>query len=342
MRPSRSRSITSRSPVPARRGEALRRSPCDAPGNVCFRFARRRGGGARGVRPRRAYQRSSSSTTALRRRHRAARGGWRAGAGELTLYAATQVPHHVRRHVTEQLGLPRRRRCAWCRPMSAAASATRASTIPRRPSSPGRRGGCGRPVKWIASRNESFLSDTQARDHATHAELALDARRPFPRLARRRPSPISAPMSRPSAPRSRAPSTARCSPACTARPRSTSKSPASSPTRVPTDAYRGAGRPEACYVLERLADRAARELGIDRAEIRRRNLIPKTAMPYKTPIGPTYDCGDFPKIFGQALIADYVSFSQRASASPKRGRCAASASPAISNPRASRLRASPA
>jgi aerobic carbon-monoxide dehydrogenase large subunit len=81
---------------------------------------------------------------------------------------------------------------------------------------------------------------------------------------------------------------------------------------LPTDAYRGAGRPEACYVLERLADRAAAELGIDRAEIRRRNLVPCSAMPYKTPIGPTYDCGDFPKIFGRALeLADYPHFTKR-------------------------------
>jgi carbon-monoxide dehydrogenase large subunit len=73
-------------------------------------------------------------------------------------------------------------------------------------------------------------------------------------------------------------------------------------------------------VLERRADRAARELGLDRAEIRRRNLIPKSAMPYKTPVGPTYDCGDFPEILGQALVAaDYVSFAQRRRESEKRG-----------------------
>jgi carbon-monoxide dehydrogenase large subunit len=81
---------------------------------------------------------------------------------------------------------------------------------------------------------------------------------------------------------------------------------------TPTDAFRGAGRPEACYVLERLADLAARQLGIDRAEIRRRNLIPPSAMPYKTPIGPTYDCGDFPKIFARTLaLADYDGFEKR-------------------------------
>ena len=90
---------------------------------------------------------------------------------------------------------------------------------------------------------------------------------------------------------------------------------------VPTDAYRGAGRPEACYVLERLADRAANELSIDRSEIRRRNLVPSSAMPYKTPIGPTYDCGDFPKVFARALeIADYAHFSQRRLETKRAGR----------------------
>ncbi len=89
---------------------------------------------------------------------------------------------------------------------------------------------------------------------------------------------------------------------------------------VPTDAYRGAGRPEACYVLERLADAAAAKLNLDRAEIRRRNLIPREAMPYKTPIGPTYDCGDFPKIFERALaLADYAAFAKRRAEAARRG-----------------------
>jgi carbon-monoxide dehydrogenase large subunit len=110
---------------------------------------------------------------------------------------------------------------------------------------------------------------------------------------------------------------------------------------VPTDAYRGAGRPEACYVLERLADQAARELGIDRAEIRRRNLIPAQAMPYKTPIGPTYDCGDFPKVFSRALVlADYQGFGTRREAAAARECCAVSASRATWNHRAWRRRGS--
>ena len=90
---------------------------------------------------------------------------------------------------------------------------------------------------------------------------------------------------------------------------------------VPTDAYRGAGRPEACYVLERLADEAARVLGMDRAEIRRRNLVPVEAMPYKTPIGPTYDCGNFPKVFSRLLeVADYEGFAARQSSAVRTGK----------------------
>jgi carbon-monoxide dehydrogenase large subunit len=91
--------------------------------------------------------------------------------------------------------------------------------------------------------------------------------------------------------------------------------------KVPTDAYRGAGRPEACFVLERLADEAARATGLERAEIRRRNLIPASAMPYRTPVGPTYDCGDFPKIFERALQAGgYAGFAARKAESERRGK----------------------
>src|SRR5262249_14505617 len=90
---------------------------------------------------------------------------------------------------------------------------------------------------------------------------------------------------------------------------------------LPTDAYPGAGRPEAADRIERLADRAAAELGLDRAEIRRRNLVPASAMPYKTPIGPTYDCGNFAKIFGRVLeLAVYDGFAARRAAARWAGR----------------------
>ncbi len=81
---------------------------------------------------------------------------------------------------------------------------------------------------------------------------------------------------------------------------------------LPTAPYRGAGRPEASYALERLVDEAARVTGIDPIKLRRRNLIKKSAMPYKTAVGTTYDSGDFEPILDKALeLADYAGFKQR-------------------------------
>jgi carbon-monoxide dehydrogenase large subunit len=81
---------------------------------------------------------------------------------------------------------------------------------------------------------------------------------------------------------------------------------------VPVDAYRGAGRPEACYVVERLVDTAAREMGIDPGELRRRNFIAKDAYPYQTPVALTYDSGDYFTTLEMALkAADHSGFEQR-------------------------------
>ena len=238
---------------------------------------------------------------------------------KLTLYSATQVPHHIRRYVSEQLGM---------------------SEGSIRVIAPDVGGGFGykgkhhpeeiivawaarrlrRPIKWVASRSESFVADNQGRDHITHAELALDARGYFCALRVETFANLGAYVSTfgaaiPSAIYSALLAGVYRTPAifvqCTGVFTNT----------VPTDAYRGAGRPEACYVLERLADRAANELSIDRSEIRRRNLVPSSAMPYKTPIGPTYDCGDFPKVFARSLeIADYAHFSQRRLDAKRAGR----------------------
>jgi aerobic carbon-monoxide dehydrogenase large subunit len=175
----------------------------------------------------------------------------------------------------------------------------------------------GRPVKWIAGRRESFISDTQGRDHRTHAELALDGEGRFLALKVATTADLGAYVSTFGA--------AIPGPIYSALLAGVYRTPAIHvevtgvlSNSVPTDAYRGAGRPEACYVLERLADQAARELGMDRAELRRRNLIPRAAMPYKTPVGPTYDCGDFPRILERALqAADYQGFPARRAASTK-------------------------
>jgi carbon-monoxide dehydrogenase large subunit len=240
-------------------------------------------------------------------------------SGGLTLYAATQVPHHVRRLVTEQLGLSEGA-IRVVAPDVGGGFGYKGKHYPEETVVAWAARRLGRPVKWVASRSESFLADNQARDHATHAELALDREGHFLALKVSTVANLGAYVSTVGA--------AIPSAIYSALLAGLYRTPAihvevigAFTNTLPTDAYRGAGRPEACYVLERLADRAARELGLDRAEIRSRNLIPKSAMPYKTPIGPTYDCGDFPEIFGQALIAaDYVSFAHRKRESAARGR----------------------
>ena len=236
----------------------------------------------------------------------------------LTLYSSTQVPHHIRRFVAEQLGIAETA-LRVIAPNVGGGFGYKGKHYPEETILAWVARRLQRPVRWTASRSESFTSDYQARDHVTHAELALDRDGHFLALRVETLANLGAYVSTfgaaiPSAIYSsllagvyRTPA---ISIACTGVFTNT----------VPTDAYRGAGRPEACYVLERLADQAASELGIDRVEIRRRNLIPPKAMPYKTPIGPTYDCGDFPKVFERALaIADHTGFEARRTAAARRG-----------------------
>src|SRR5262249_17479452 len=150
-----------------------------------------------------------------------------------------------------------------------------------------------------ATRAESFVGDTQARDHHTHAALALDGDGHFLALHVQTCAALGGYLSTfganiPSAIYTGLFAGPYRTPAIFVEVTGVFTN------TTPTAAYLGAGRPEACYLLERLADAAAARLGIARAEIRRRNFIPPSAMPYKTPIGPTYFCGAFPKIFARA------------------------------------------
>ena len=216
-----------------------------------------------------------------------------------TLYCGTQAPHHIRRYVCEELGLDEGALRVVSRDMGGGFG-YKGKHYPEETLVVWASRRLRRPVKWIARRTESFLSDTQGRDHVTRAELALDDDGHFLAVRVHTRADLGAYVSSFGA--------AIPGPIYTALLAGVYKTPAVFvevtgvfSNTVPTDAYRGAGRPEACYVLERLADLAARQLGIDRAEIRRRNLIPASAMPYQTPVGPTYDCGDFPRVFERAL-----------------------------------------
>ncbi len=295
----------------------------DAPGNICFRYTR---GDAAAVEA--AFAGAAHVTRIDLVNHRIAGAALEPraviGVPDATgfaLYAATQVPHHVRRLVTEQLGLPEGA-IRVVSPDVGGGFGYKGKHYPEETAIAWAARRLGSPVKWVAGRTESFLSDTQARDHATHAELALGRDGQFLGLRVSTTANLGAYVSTVGA--------AIPSAIYSALLAGLYRTPAIHievtgvfTNTLPTDAYRGAGRPEACYVLERLADRAARELGLDRAEIRRRNLIPRAAMPYKTPIGPTYDSGDFPVIFEQALAAgDYAGFAARRRAAKARGRLA--------------------
>ena len=230
--------------------------------------------------------------------------------GKLTLYCATQVPHHIRRVVCEQLNLPQTA-IRLVAPDVGGGFGYKGKHYPEETIVAWAARRLRRPVKWIGTRSECFVSDNQGRDHQTHAELAFDGEGHFLALRVDTVANLGAYVSTfgagiPSAIYSALLAGVYRTPAIAVQ------SIGVFTNTLPTDAYRGAGRPEACYVLERLADEAAHVLGLDRAEIRRRNLIAADAMPYKTPIGPTYDCGNFPKILSRLLeVAEYEGFARR-------------------------------
>jgi aerobic carbon-monoxide dehydrogenase large subunit len=251
---------------------------------------------------------------------RAALAEYEPATGDYTLYTSTQLPHVARVLIgVLMLGIPERK---------------------LRVVAPDVGGGFGskqvvyaeeglvtwaarkleRPVKWVADRSEAFQSDAQGRDHVTHAELALDRDGKFLGLRVSTLANIGAYVSTfgPNIPTNlygpllAGPYT---TPAiyCEVKVVFTNT--------VPTDAYRGAGRPEATFVLERLVDVAAQGLGIDRVEIRRRNMIPRDAFPYQTPVMLQYDSGDYEGTLARALeVSRWSSFSARREEAAGRGK----------------------
>jgi aerobic carbon-monoxide dehydrogenase large subunit len=178
----------------------------------------------------------------------------------------------------------------------------------------------GRPVKWTSTRSEAFLSDAHGRDHVTHAELALTADGRFRGLRVRTLANMGAYLSTfaPAIP-TYLHATLLSGPYVI--PAIYAEVKAIFTNTVAVDAVRGAGRPEATYLLERLVDKAARELGIDRVEIRRKNLIKPDQFPYQTPVALQYDIGEYEATLDMALKAiDYERFPERRAASEARGK----------------------
>jgi carbon-monoxide dehydrogenase large subunit len=169
----------------------------------------------------------------------------------------------------------------------------------------------GRPVAWMATRSEAFLSDQQARDTVTEAELAIDEKGRFLALRVKHTANLGAFIGSVGA-HIQTNNFSRCFPGMYAIPRVVVGVQCAFTNTLPTGPYRGAGRPEANYTLERLVDEAARVTGIDPIRLRRRNLIPRKSMPYKTAVGTTYDSGDFAPILDKALaLSHYAEFKKR-------------------------------
>jgi carbon-monoxide dehydrogenase large subunit len=178
----------------------------------------------------------------------------------------------------------------------------------------------GRTVKWRASRLESFLADTPGRDGLLEGELALDADGRFLGLRVRTKVGIGAYASTFSAVIATN-NTKNCLSSVYVIPAIHIGVQMIFTNATPLGPYRGAGRPEAIYLIERLIDSAARATGIDRVTLRRRNLIPASAMPYKAPNSPVYDSGEFEAVLDKALaLADWDGFAARRAASARAGK----------------------
>src|SRR6266542_1154505 len=175
----------------------------------------------------------------------------------------------------------------------------------------------GRPVKWTDERSGSFVSDTHGRDATMTAELALDRDGNFLAVRLTGYGNLGATYGAPG-PATR--NAVRNTLGVYKTPSIEVNTKCVFTNTTPVGAYRGAGRPEANYYMERLVDTAAREMGIDQVELRRRNHIPPAAMPYKAPNGTTYDSGDFTGLLDQALaLADWDGFPARQAESRSRG-----------------------
>jgi len=177
-----------------------------------------------------------------------------------------------------------------------------------------------RPVKWVCDRSEAFMSDAHGRDHITHAEMAFDADNKAIGLRSITMANMGGYLS----------TFAPCIPTWLhgtllagqyTTPAIYTNVKAVFTNTVPVDAYRGAGRPEATYLLERLMSKAAQELGIDQAELRRRNFIQPSQFPYQTPVAVVYDTGDYEASLNLALqLSDYAGFPARKAEAKARGK----------------------
>ncbi len=250
---------------------------------------------------------------------RGALGAWDAGEGRYTLHCDVQYPHRVREVLAGVLKVPEHRLRVVTNDVGGAFGAKGWAHLEHRIVLWLARK-LGRPVKWSCERSEAPLADDHAREVVSEAELALDANHRFLALRVRNASALGAYVS---TDRNLLPSFANLGSMAGMYllPAAHISVTGMLSHTSPLAPYRGNGRPEAIYILERLIDDAARELGVDRVELRRKNLIPAAAMPYKTAITFTYDCGEFERGLDKALaLSDWKNFPERKKQSKSRGK----------------------
>ena len=296
-------------PLPAVTDAAAALEPCapalheDAPGNLCVDWelgARKAVADAlSGAAHRVSMKTRNQRLIGAPMEPRGALGEYDAGSGVYTLTAGTQGVHLVRDILAGHVLKVPARRVRVVTPDVGGAFGVKLWVYPEYALVLFAARALGRPVKWVAERGEAMASDHQGRDLRSRATLALDADGRFLALSVESVANLGAYPSNygpfiPTAGGTRALIGPYRTPAVHVRVR------AAYTNTAPTDAYRGAGRPENVYLLERLIDKAAHTLALDPAEMRRRNLVPPAAMPYRTPLGQAYDSGDFLAILEKA------------------------------------------
>jgi carbon-monoxide dehydrogenase large subunit len=249
---------------------------------------------------------------------RAAIGEYDEGTESFTLWNTTQNPHVARLVISAFVGVAPENKLRVIAPDVGGGFGSKIFIYPEEVVAVWAAKRVGRPVKWVADRGEAFLADAHGRDHVTHAEMAFDAENRIVGLKAKTIANLGAYMSTFS---SSIPTYlyATLLSGQYEIPHIFCEVDAVYTNTVPVDAYRGAGRPEATFVVERLIEVGARELAIDPAELRRRNFI--KSFPHQTPVIMAYDTGDYQASLKKALeIADYKGFGKRKRESARDGK----------------------
>jgi len=248
---------------------------------------------------------------------RAANAVYDPGTGEYTLHLTTQNPHGKRALLSAAIGIAPDHKVRVLSGDVGGGFGSKAPLYPEEVVCLLAAKQLGRPVKWTAERGEAFLTDAHARDHASNVELALDADYQFQALRINTIANLGAYLSTsgtlvPTIMYALIATGQYDFPAAYVRVKGAYTNTA------PVDAYRGAGRPEACYAIERIVENAARQLNIDPAELRRRNYV--TEFPYRSALDLEYDTGNFTGLLDKALdMIDYTGFQARRAESEARG-----------------------